>query len=313
MNEKSVLKIGIMAALMILISMAGCKKADPPTVDFSAEVDGFEVTFLVQATNADEYQWDYGDGNTGATAGDHTYTYAGEGTYTVTLKVIGEGGEAQKSLVVTILPSPFDLLTGGAGDQDGKTWKLSKEATVMVDGASDIVPPDFNVWVSEMLNLPFPDSMLSLVGLGEEYDNLYNFRNDGSMTVDPVNGKIVSGFVYALAEAPDDTVFTTPFGLYQINYTPESGMGYSVKDGDITMDIATEVSGSDDVLSTVTIQDVTYIEFTGGGFIGIKDYFNKAIIREIAEDRMVITVFVHGAENTPDRPSIALTVSFDSI
>jgi PKD repeat protein len=317
MSNKSNFTIRLTGVLIILLILGGCKKAEPPTLDFTAEVDGFNVSFVVQATNVSDYEWDYGDGNTSTAAGSHTYTYAEAGTYTVTLKVIGDGGEAQKSVVVTILPSPHDLLTGGPDDPDGKTWKLSKQGTHFVngisDGASYIVPPDFSSWVAAMAGLPFPDSVLSLVGMGEEYDNLYTFRNDGTLSIDTGNGKIVSGFVYAKNEAENDIVFTTTFGLYQINYSPPSGMGFSVKKGNISMDIATEVPNADDALSNVNIENVNYLEFSGGGFIGIKDYLNKSIIRSITEDRMVITVFVHGSEKTPGRPSIALTVSFDAI
>ena len=70
---------------------------------------------------------------------------------------------------------------------------------------------------------------------------------------------------------------------------------------------------------TVSWENVDYITFEGGGFIGLKDYTTIAMIREIATERMVITLFYHeflddaGSENEYWKlPSLALTLSFDA-
>lgn len=313
MRKLKLLKSGVLAGLLLAVILAGCKKTDPPTVNFIADVDGYEVTFTVEVTDVEMYEWNYGDGNTSVQDGSHTYTYAESGDYTVTLKVTGDGGEATKTISVTVLPSIMELISGGPGMADGKKWKMSQTATLLVDGASDIVPPNYDAWVAAMGNLPFPDGVLAIVDMADEYDNVYTFKHDGTMSVDPVNGKVIAGYMYASIEVPQDIVKQTPFGLFQINYTPPSGMGYSVKKGGMTMDIATEIPESDDVLSTVTIPESDYLEFTNGGFIGLVDYPNKSLIRSIDENRMVITVFIHGAPNSPMLPSLAITVSFDAI
>ena len=93
-----------MALVMLAAILSGCNKTDAPTVNFVAEADGYDVTFTVEATDVEMYEWTYGDGNTGVAAGTHTYTYAESGTYTVELKVTGDGGEAEKSVSVDVLP-----------------------------------------------------------------------------------------------------------------------------------------------------------------------------------------------------------------
>ena len=249
-----------MAMVMIAVVLSGCKKTDPPTVNFVADVDGYAVTFTVEATDVDMYDWNYGDGNTGVAEGTHTYTYAESGTYSVVLKVTGDGGEAEKTVSVTVLPSIMELLTGGDAMPNGKTWKMSTTATLLVDGASDIVAPNFDAWVAAMGNMPFPDNVLAIIDMADEYDNLYTFKHDGTMTVDPVNGKVIAGYMYASLVVPQDIVKQTAFGLFQISYTPPTGMRYSVMKGDISMEIATEVPESDDVLSSVTISDADYLK-----------------------------------------------------
>lgn len=313
MRKIKLFKMSLMAMVMFAVVLSGCKKTDPPTVNFVAEVNGFEVTFTVEATDVDMYEWNYGDGNTGVAEGTHTYTYATSGTYSVVLKVTGDGGDAEKTVSVTVLPSMMELLSGGDAMPNGKTWKMSTTATLLVDGASDITPPNFDAWVAAMGNLPFPDNVLAIVTMADEYDNLYTFKHDGTMTVDPVNDKVIAGYMYASIQVPQDIVLQTAFGLFQINYTAPTGMGYSIMKGDISMDIATEIPESDDVLSSVTITDVDYFEFTGGGFIGLVDYATKSVIRSIDENRMVVTVFIHGSQNSPTLPSLAITVSFDAI
>ena len=127
MRKIKLIKTSLMALVMLAAILSGCNKTDPPTVNFVAEVDGYEVTFTVEATDTDVYAWDYGDGNTGVAEGTHTYTYAESGTYTVVLKVSGEGGDAEKSVVVTVLPSIMKLITGGTAMPNGKTWKMDQE------------------------------------------------------------------------------------------------------------------------------------------------------------------------------------------
>lgn len=315
---RNLLKTIFAALIMTAVMFSGCKKADPPTVNFIAEVDGYEVTFTVEATGEDTYAWDYGDGTTSTTAGGHAYTYAESGDFTVKLVVTGEGGTAEKSVDVEVLPGMMELLTGGPSATNGKTWKMSTNASLGIDGASNIVPPNFSTWIDAMGNVPFPNNVLNIVGYTGEYDNTYTFYHNGTMDIDPVNTDIIAGAVYAniMAAQSLETITNAAganYGLVLVAQTAVTGKTFTLNNGDFSLDIATEVTGSADVLSTVNITGVDYLEFTDGGFIGLKDFETKTLIRSVTYDRLVITVFMRGSANSILLPTLALTVSFDVV
>jgi PKD repeat protein len=89
-----------------------------PTTAFSADptsgAAALEVDFTDESTGSPSaWEWDFGDGNT-STEQSPTHTYAGEGTYTVTL--IGTNSCGVDTLVqtdlVTVDPNPSDALAG---------------------------------------------------------------------------------------------------------------------------------------------------------------------------------------------------------
>lgn len=92
----------------LLLPFMGCKdddKAPAPVANFSftptSPKAGEEVIFIDESTNATSYEWNFGD-NTTSTQKNPRKTYAKEGTYTVKLKVKGEGGEAETSKNITV-------------------------------------------------------------------------------------------------------------------------------------------------------------------------------------------------------------------
>ncbi len=101
-----------------------------PAAEFIYEAEEFKVNFEVMASNALEYNWDFGDGNT-STEENPEHTYEAEGEYTVTLTVTGEEGSTPVELVktveveklrvfapVTVENADFSL----PGDQKYKNW-----------------------------------------------------------------------------------------------------------------------------------------------------------------------------------------------
>ena len=64
MKRLNFLTFGIAALFATAVLFNSCAKEDPvtPTLQFIAEVDGYDVTITVEATGADTYLWDYGDG-----------------------------------------------------------------------------------------------------------------------------------------------------------------------------------------------------------------------------------------------------------
>ncbi len=99
--------------LIACIAVAGCKKSGynfddlPPTVKSYYTVLNTElninepVQFKNASENALSYFWDFGDSTT-STEKEPTKTYTRPGTYTVKLKVIGEGGTGNYSLDLVI-------------------------------------------------------------------------------------------------------------------------------------------------------------------------------------------------------------------
>jgi PKD repeat protein len=86
--QKVLLGCGIAAVAI----MTSCKKDAPvPKADFTSEVNNLEVTFTNTSTDASTYEWDFGDSQT-STEVSPVHSYADYGTYTVTLKATGDGG-----------------------------------------------------------------------------------------------------------------------------------------------------------------------------------------------------------------------------
>ena len=73
-----------------------------PRVDFDFSVNGLRVSFDNHTKGADHWTWDFGDGET-STARRPSHTYAGPGTYSVTLTAWSTGGAvASESQDVTV-------------------------------------------------------------------------------------------------------------------------------------------------------------------------------------------------------------------
>jgi hypothetical protein len=100
-----------------------------PTADFSADIlEGpapLPVQFTELATGtAETFLWDFGDGTTDGSR-NPAHTYADPGTYTVTLTVSGDAGEAAatKADYIRVLPPGDDTSVDGENpeDEDGTT------------------------------------------------------------------------------------------------------------------------------------------------------------------------------------------------
>lgn len=110
---KSVLKL-----LVIVFFLYGCQKDVPPAPvarfeyrENAATRDGAQYTFVNLTTNAQTYNWTFGDG--GSSSEQHpTYVFKKNGTYNVTLKATGEGGEDyfNQSIRVSTVPTTGRLI-----------------------------------------------------------------------------------------------------------------------------------------------------------------------------------------------------------
>ena len=87
-----------------------------PTASFSSTTNGLQVDFTNNSTNADSYEWDFGDSNSSSET-NPTHTYAADGTYEVTLTATNECGSVttSQSITITTLPTAgfnADIMSG---------------------------------------------------------------------------------------------------------------------------------------------------------------------------------------------------------
>ena len=186
MKRVNLLIFGVAAIFSAAVLFNSCAEdPDPvtPTLQFIAEVDGYDVTITAEATDAETWLWEYGDGNTATTMGSHSYSYenAGSGSYTITCTVTSKDDlTATKTASVTIAASIEEIMAG-VGDE-GKTWVLTQsESTYTGKVGGGGVTNDLAIYPQFGL---IPNDMLGLFGLGDEYTDEFTFYRDGTLAID---------------------------------------------------------------------------------------------------------------------------------
>jgi len=308
------LACAILLTLSTVFVSCGSDDTDPlPVVEIYAEVDAddpYSISYSAVAQYVTSYNWDFGDGNV-SVEGAPTHTYAQSGKYTVTLTAKGGGGETIATKEIEILASIQELLSGGPAMPNGKKWVMSAIANPGTDGVSNKV---IDPITGADIEFPATDNLLAIIGLGVEYDNLFTFKYDGAYSLDYVNENCLAGYLYSVMEG---LTITTPtgYGLVQAVHAEATGATWTLEEGvDLVIDAANQpvVGGAIDEV-TVTFQDVDVLTFNNGGFLGLLDYTPKAIIREISSDRLSVTLFLHGVQEHPSKPSNLITLTFDAI
>jgi PKD repeat protein len=84
---------------------------DEPEAAFTESVNGLTVDLTNNSTNATSYMWDFGDGVGSSTDVNPSYTYATDGTYTITLMATNACGTVTTTEVVTIVTPPTAAFT----------------------------------------------------------------------------------------------------------------------------------------------------------------------------------------------------------
>jgi len=320
--KKNILRsilVGTAIASGLVFTSCEKEEAEAPTVNFIAEPDGKLVTITAESTGVNTWAWDYGDGNSSTTAGSHTYTYTESGPYTITCTVNGDGGEASKSVDVTIASSVEELISGGPGATNGKTWVVNRVATTGKDGVGQ-VNNDLNIDLS--LSALIPDNMLDQFGLGEEYDNEYTFFYNGDYLMNPVNGEVVAGLIHGIATqtitVPSNDPGSLPFCAATYT-TPENGTwALSTDDYEVTAIIdpafVANAEPYDVTFTFPTDNKIARFDLSDGQFLGILDTFvgeqdPVTILKEITTEYMHIIILVSGDEDNPDLPTLAFHIT----
>lgn len=311
---------GIIAITAIMFSCA--EDAAPPVVEmfFTVDVDDpYTIHFTTIDENVKTYSWDFGDMEMSTEAAP-SHTYGMSGDYTAKVTVKGDGGEAIATKEINIAASIGEILSGGPAMPNGKKWKLATTITA-TDGAGLVSDVPNNVF-------PLENNILFGFGLGEEYDNTYTVKHDGTFSVDPVNGTVLSGAVYAEVGAQMDppwhsiTIVPTSYDIMMvgISHTPAANATWEIKQGDLTVSVKDDpdpiFSGSPDVRQ-VTFTDATWLEITNSYF-GVMDFTQYCIIRDITADKMQVSMLLH--TNGPgydaefmQHPSVMVTITFEAV
>jgi PKD repeat protein len=280
---KKLLKLASFFAIGLIFTISCSKDTPAPTATINATVDGNVVTFTVTATDAEKYEWNFGDGSVVSTIMNPTHTYTEYGKdYDVSLKVTGPGGVITVNKTVTIPPmTKMEMLTGGATDTNGKKWRISSSAEVT------LAFPDAAITLDET----YPAGILTVIGMGQVYTDEYIFFNNNDYTISPKGGGVLAGLVYCLVNSIPNTPTTdgADAGLtYATPYTPPTGLTFTLNEGK-NLTITTTADG---VTSTdVTYNNVTTLSFSTGGFVGLMDFMSECIVQELTATSMKLVFF----------------------
>ena len=335
MKRLRFLTFGIAALFATAVLFNSCAEdPDPvtPTLQFIAEVDGYDATITAEATDAVTWQWDYGDGNTSTTAGSHEYSYedAGSGDYTITCTVTSKDDlTAVKTANVTIASSIEEIIAGVGAV--GKTWVLTQVESNYVGkmgggGIHDTlgIYPDFALVI---------DQMLTAFGLGAEYTDEFTFYRDGTLAIDLKNDRSLVGVFYGNIMSQGDVLNSDdplqlplasipgtnmPSATWALSYANRTVDWYDeFETGAVAETTFTFAEDDPDkiaelVLSTgayVCINDLYFPEDVGialgmGGEVDNSIY----ILKEVTGDMMNIAVAINAydAQTNPHLPSLFL-------
>jgi PKD repeat protein len=305
----------MMSLVMLTVMFVNCSKdeAVPPMADFQFVVDGVEVTFNGNATNATTFTWDFGDGNTSSEE-DPVHTYANPGDYEVTFTVEGEGGSDSEIKIVTAVETVEYLLTGGAENTTGKTWVLNTCV-----GGKDGLGGVINTLTID-LPLEEGDELLNWIDLGQGYSDTYTFYHDGSYKVDnsDTHGGSLVSMIYAnvsgffnltpITEGGDIVGISTQpdlAPLFDLVYTPNTDATWMLNEDNFTVNAINPNDGTSYSETFIGKKQLVLTEY-----IGFKEYETFVVLKEITETDMHVAIGLHGAEGDPTKPTHLIHLSF---
>src|SRR6478736_3056280 len=232
MKRFRMLSAGLIAMSLMVFSFTSCSD-DPmplPTVNFIADVKGYDVNITVESANVTTFAWTYGDGATSTESANHTHKYAKSGDYAIIVTAANESGTATKTVNVTIAASMTELLAGAAAS--GKVWVLDSGAGTSVQK----INKDLTLWTG------LPAGALNMFDLGTEYDNEYTFKPTGDYGIAGKNGAVLTGILYSIINELEIIVppNSGAGGLTGAAFTDAAGKFVLHEDEDLKMSVANE-------------------------------------------------------------------------
>lgn len=299
----------MMSLLVLAMVMSNCGSDDPPAApvaEFFSDVNGTEVTFNSNVTNASTITWSFGDGSS-STEADPVHAYATPGNYTVTLTAQGEGGTDTDTQTVEILESLDYLLSGGAAKPEGKTWKLKYE-----------VSPGFDKegvgFVENTLSILIPqdeDGLLDWIELSQGYDDSFTFVYDGSYKLNNADGASLMALIYANIAHQGSIVAVSSepdlVPVADVTYSPKEDATWSLNSEPLTIDAINPASG--------TVESVTFTGKTQlviDEYFGFKDASTVVLIKEVSETTLTVAIGIHAALSAHEYPTHMLHMSFEA-
>ena len=303
--------LAVGASILLLLCFSSCKEEDmldPPTANIFFSVVDKQVAFTALTTDADNWTWDFGDGST-STEKAPVHVYEEGGVYTVKLSATGPEGSADATVEVSLALSVRQMLTGGSSAPNGKTWRIS--AGHSEQDAITFTDPDLTVVES------VPAGALGLfLGLGEEYEDEFTFKMDGSYSHDTKNGGAFAGLVFTLVNQLNIVKITEAsqsFGFAVTEYTPESGATFTLTEGeDFSIDVVSQIDG--ETTGVLSFENAMTLDFSGTEFIGLMDFTRKCVIQEITPDKMRLAMFMSATQGAHiTKPSLVVIFTFEAV
>ena len=308
--KKKPLLLGGITFLGLLLLFSSCKEEEfvgPPTANIFFSIVDKKVAFTAITKYSDSWVWDFGDGQT-STEEAPVHEYEQGGVYTIKMIATGPKGSDEATVEVSLALSPFEMLTGGAASPNGKTWKIS--AGHSANDAITLADPDLTVIQ------PVPEGALGLfLGLGEEYEDEFTFKADGSYSHDTKNGGAFAGLVFTIVNQLDIVAITAEsqeFGFATTAYTPEDNATFTFVEKEDYNITAVALDGA--TTYDLAFNDVATLDFSGTEFIGVMDFTRKCIVQELTPDKMRLVMFMAATQDAHfSKPALAVIFTFEVV
>lgn len=290
----------IICLFSLLFIFPSCEKEpSAPEVSFTATVNSNIVSFDSKAVNTETYEWNFGDGSALSTEEDPVHVYAVfDKKYKVSLKVKGPGGEKEVMQEVTIPPMTIlQLFSGVDTISKSKKWRLSATAPILFTKA------DTNFTVVKT----YPAGFLTTLGFSHAYEDEYSFGNDGSFAIGLKGNGAIGGLGFCKAKGIPNAVPShdaEEANLTLMNpFTPPESMTIGFTEiKDLTITTSKENSGS------VVFRKVKTLSLSYGAFIGVRDWMNELIVKDLTDTTMKLAVFISNVSSGTVTGMLVLTL-----
>ena len=301
----------LLCCSLLLLFLPNCEEdemQEPPTAEIFRSIVGKQVAFTALTLNADQWQWDFGDGQTSQER-NPVHVYEAGGIYTITLVASNSLGSTEATSQVSLDLSTLELLTGGAAAPNGKTWRISAGHSEF-DGIA-LANLDMTI-IQEV-----PQGALGLfLGLGEEYEDEFTFKADGSYIHDNKNGGSFGGLVFGtVTQKPvvSITEASQSFGFASLGFTPEDGATFTLtEDKDLAVTVVDQNDGA--TTAELVFPGVNTLDFSGNEFIGLMDFHQECILLDINPEKMRLAMFMSATTGEHlDKPSLIVIFTFEVV